>query len=134
MTLSNPRIFWMLALLLSGCSSPPEPAKVPWNIQLLTLNETQPLWVENNNVIPSALIAGHWTKVIRNFNGTGGPWPPDIWYALTHSTSVTISAPDAETFFATKLWLRNHGVKGVIRYRQGTPLMLYRSTDIYLTR
>ena len=121
-------------LVISGCSSPPEPPAVKWDKPLSPTTSQLPLWQENRVVTPSPVISGIWTLAITDFQDVGQIWPPDIWYAVVHSTQITVSAPDATTFFSAKNWLRQHGATGLIAYRPKIHCLTCNTTDLFFYR
>lgn len=120
-------------LVISGCSSPPEPPAVKWDKPLSPTNSQLPLWQKNHVVTPSSVITGHWMRVITDFH-VGQIWLPDSWYTVVHSTQIAVAAKDGTTFFTAKNWLRQHGATGLITYRPKIPCLTCNTTDLYFYR
>ncbi|WP_072051756.1 cag pathogenicity island Cag12 family protein [Raoultella terrigena] len=129
----NKRYLAAAAVLLSGCSSPPEPLPVEWNKTATVMNTDLNEWQPNNSIIPSPAVNGHWSKKIANFN-TSNIFTPAIWYAVAHSSKAVISSPDSQGYFSAKAWLRNGGYKGLIKYTSKINCFNCTTTDIYLSR
>lgn len=101
--------------VLSGCSSPPEPARPEWNNPGAAVNTAIPQWSSNGVIIPAADVDGRWSKAIT-FN-PDITWPPDVWYAVAHARQVVVHSPDGASYFRAKSWLRRHGYTGVISFQ-----------------
>lgn len=130
----KPLIALGVGLFLAGCSSAPQPVPVEWDKPFQFTNSVLPVWQESTAVTPSPVVSGHWVRVIRDFKEEEQSWPPDIWYAVVHSSAVAVSAPDATAFFSTKSWLRRHGASGVIAWQPKTTCLICHTTDITLSR
>ncbi|WP_337049925.1 cag pathogenicity island Cag12 family protein [Serratia fonticola] len=128
----NYRAALSAVLILAGCSSPPEPAKVEWDQPVTATNSSLPAWQGNSVVTPSPFVSGHWSTIITDFQDEGTLRAPDVWYAVAHSPHSAVAAPDAATFFAAKAWLRQHGAKGLITWQPGNSLTS--NTRLYLSR
>ncbi len=119
--------------VLSGCSSPPEPAQLEWDKPGSSVNTTIPQWSENSLFLPSDKIDGHWSTTII-FNPDTA-YPPHIWYAVAHSALVMVNAPDGQHYFYAKHWLRKHGYTGVIIFQPKQDYCLFsNTTNIYFSR
>ncbi len=104
-----------MIVILSGCSSPPEPVQPEWDKPGVEMNTTLPQWSENRVILPSSTVEGHWSiKMVFNPDAV---YPPDVWYAVVHSNQVIVKAPDGERYFRAKDWLRNNGYSGVISFQ-----------------
>ncbi|ECC9721816.1 TPA: cag pathogenicity island Cag12 family protein [Salmonella enterica subsp. enterica serovar Java] len=119
-----------LAALLAGCSSPPEPRPVEWDQPAEQINNNFPQWTENNLVIPAAVVSGHWSYYIANFSPEN-IYSTEVWYAVAHSSEVTVSAWNGENYFIARDWLRKHGYKGLVTFRKKTNCLTCTSTEIF---
>jgi hypothetical protein len=105
----------VVLVILSACSSPPEPAQPEWNKPGTAINTTLPQWSENSLILPSDKIECHWlTAIIFNPDTA---YPPHIWYAIAHSERIRVNTPDGQRYFMAKDWLRKHGNTGVITFQ-----------------
>jgi hypothetical protein len=121
-------------ILLAGCSSPPPPPPVNWSNSAIEINSKIPDWKENNVVIPSPVIAGHWAKAIYDFDGEKGNYLPDDYFAVTHANQIVVLTQTSAGYFNAKRWLRMHGAKGVIDYQVKQGCLGCGETDIYFYR
>ncbi|MBG6243192.1 MAG: hypothetical protein EKE20_15865, partial [Candidatus Symbiopectobacterium sp. Dall1.0] len=80
--LMKTKLITVAGVLLTGCSSPPPPPPVNWSGSTIEINSTMPDWKENNVVIPSPVITGHWAKAIYDFDGEKGHYLPDDYFAV----------------------------------------------------
>ncbi|EMB4337267.1 hypothetical protein I5462_12620 [Citrobacter freundii] len=127
----------IILMILSGCSSPPEPARPEWNKPGAFVNSTLPQWSENRLVVPSPETDGHWsTAIIFNPDII---YLPAVWYAVAHSERISVYSPDGAGYFRAKYWLRKHGYTGVITFHpehdnclacNRTEITLYRQSTI----
>ncbi|MCU6278885.1 cag pathogenicity island Cag12 family protein [Enterobacter quasiroggenkampii] len=108
-------------LLLVSCSSPPEPAPVEWENPPAQMNTSFPHWSEND-VIVTAPASGHWSHTVTGFTPSN-IYPPETFYAVAHASQIVVSTSSGQQFFQAKSWLRKHGAKGVITYRQNNCLV-----------
>jgi hypothetical protein len=99
-------------VILSGCSSPPKPV---WNKPGVEMNTTRPQWSENRVILPSHKVDDHWS--IKMAFNPDAVYPPDVWYAVVHSSQIIVNAPDGERYFRAKAWLRKNGYSGVIIFQ-----------------
>lgn len=104
-----------IALLLAGCSSPPEPPAVNWKQSGEDLNTAIPAWHESTGVVHAPVVTGHWLHTFT-YTGSEQAMTPGGWFAIAHSTAITIESPDSATFFAAKIWLQQHGATAVIAW------------------
>ncbi|PWC17120.1 hypothetical protein DDT52_16385 [Brenneria roseae subsp. roseae] len=104
-----------VVVMFSGCSSPPEPVQPEWDKPGVDMNTTRPQWSENRVMLLSPIIDDHWSIKMR-FN-PDAVYPPNIWYAVVHSSQVIVNAPEGERYFRAKDWLRNNGYSGVIVFQ-----------------
>lgn len=122
----------VVTLLVCGCSSPPKPTPVEWDkTPGKVINSGLPEWQENQVVVPSPDVQGHWSYTVQNFDAER-EYPLSFYFAVAHSPQITVMAPDATAYFATTAWLRQHGAKGVILFRQKNTLL--NTTEISLSR
>lgn len=121
-------------MMLAGCSSPPPPPPVNWSGTAIEINSTMPDWKENNVVIPSPVIMGHWAKAIYAFDGEKGNYLPDDYFAVTHANQIVVLSQTSEGYFNAKRWLITHGAKGVIDYQVKQGCIGCSETDIYFYR
>ncbi|EBI7047150.1 hypothetical protein VSW90_004389 [Salmonella enterica] len=119
-----------LAALVTGCSSPPEPQPVEWNQPAEQINNNFPQWTENNVVIPAPVVTGRWSYYIANFS-PDNIYTMEVWYAVAHSSEVTVSSPDSKHYFIAKDWLRNHGYKGLVTFQPKINCLTCASTEIF---
>ncbi|EQA6227966.1 cag pathogenicity island Cag12 family protein [Enterobacter ludwigii] len=125
--------FTAAVALLAGCSSPPEPLPVEWDKASTVINTDLSDWQPNKIIVPSLAVNGHWSKKIANFKPSN-IFTPAVWYAVAHSSQAAVSAPDSQAYFTAKLWLRNGGYNGVIKYTPNKKHFNCLNTDIYLSR
>ncbi|HGJ5864351.1 cag pathogenicity island Cag12 family protein, partial [Arsenophonus nasoniae] len=121
-------------ILLAGCSSPPPPPPVNWSGTAIEINSGMPEWKENNVVIPSPIITGHWAKAIYDFDGEKGNYLPDDYFAVAHAKQIVVLTQTSADYFNAKRWLRTHGAKGVIDYQVKQGCIGCSETDIYFYR
>ncbi|WGM08744.1 TcpQ domain-containing protein [Arsenophonus nasoniae] len=121
-------------MMLAGCSSPPPPPPVNWSGSAIEINSTMPDWKENNVVIPSPIITGHWAKAIYDFDGEKGNYLPDDYFAVAHANQIVVLTQTSAGYFNAKRWLRTHGAKGVIDYQVKQGCIGCSETDIYFYR
>ncbi len=105
----------VMMAILSGCSSPPEPVQPEWNKPGVEMNTSLPQWSENWVILPSPTVDDHWS-INMAFN-PDVVYPPKLWYAVVHSSQVNVNAPDGESYFRAKAWLRKNGNSGVIAFQ-----------------
>nr|WP_113867786.1 cag pathogenicity island Cag12 family protein [Brenneria salicis]NMN92907.1 type IV secretion system Cag12-like protein [Brenneria salicis ATCC 15712 = DSM 30166]RBP60975.1 type IV secretion system Cag12-like protein [Brenneria salicis ATCC 15712 = DSM 30166]RLM29758.1 hypothetical protein BHG07_14470 [Brenneria salicis ATCC 15712 = DSM 30166] len=103
-----------MIVILSGCSSPPEPVQPEWDKPGVEMNTTRPQWSENRVILPSPTVDDHWS--IKMAFNPDAVYPPDVWYAVVHSSQIIVNAPDSERYFRAKTWLRKNGYSGVITF------------------
>ncbi|BBI93079.1 TcpQ domain-containing protein [Serratia symbiotica] len=128
------KLITVAGIMLAGCSSPPPPPPVNWSGSAIKINSEIPDWKENNMVIPSPVIAGHWAKAIYDFDGEKGHYLPDDYFAVTHANQIVVLSQTSEGYFNAKRWLRTHGAKGVIDYQVKRGCIGCSETDIYFYR
>ena len=132
MTFSKALSASLLALLVAGCSSPPEPPLPDSSSKPETVNGTMPLWEANNITVPSADVSGHWQIKLANFRGDNDSYPPAFWYGITHSSHILVATGRGTNWYGIKDWLRAHGANQVIEYRVKPGC--YNCADIYMAR
>lgn len=66
-------------IILSGCSSSPEPIQPEWDKPGVDMNTTLPQWSENRVILPSPTVDGHWS--IKMAFNPDAVYPPNTWYA-----------------------------------------------------
>lgn len=128
------KLITVAGLMLTGCSSPPPPPPVNWSGTAVEMNSTMPDWKENNVVIPSPVITGHWAKAIYDFDGEKGNYLPDDYFAVTHANQIVVLTQTSAGYFNAKRWLRTHGAKGVIDYQVKQGCLGCSEIDIYFYR
>lgn len=119
--------------ILSACSSPPEPASVDWGAKEDTVNSTLPSWEESGTVNASTNVTGKWMKTVRGFK-TDQPLDVGVYYAISHSTNIVVSASSSKDWFDTKSWLRSHGANGVIDFEFKGACLTCTSIDVSFYR
>jgi|AGFS01.1.fsa_nt_gi hypothetical protein len=121
------------AVLLAGCSSPPEPAPVNWEQPAQAVTTTLPQWEPNAVIVPSPVTQGHWSAYLARFT-PGGEYTAAQWYAVAHAAQAVVSAPDGAAYFAAKSWLRQGGYRGVVTFRPQTGCLTCNNTEIFFYR
>ena len=124
----------VIMLVIVGCSSPPPPPEVNWKDKPKALDTTLPQWQENDVIVASENVSGHWIKKLNDFQGNNGHYATDVYYAVAHSTTILVSSSSKGDYFAAKNWLRAHGAKGVIRYQSKNDCLTSTQVDIYFSR
>lgn len=132
MTRSNVFASCVLAVLLTGCSSPPEPPQPGRSAKSETVNDTMPLWEANNITVPAGAVSGHWQIKLADFRGNNDNYPPAFWFGITHSSHIMVAAGRGTDWYGIKGWLRARGANQVIEYRLKPGC--YNCADIYLSR
>lgn len=122
-----------LATLLIGCSSPPEPLPVEWDKPAAQINTGLPRWSPNNVIIPSPAVTGQWSQHIPHFN-PDNIFTPAVWYAAAHSSEAIVSAPNSESYFMAKTWLRHGGYTGLVAFRPKSDCLNCNNTEIFFYR
>ncbi|HDT5032197.1 TPA: conjugal transfer protein [Escherichia coli] len=128
------KIILLAAVIMSGCSSPPEPPQVDWGNKPESMNSQLPSWQPTNRVIKSEKVTSTWMKVVRNFLPENRLYDDSVFYAVAHSPEIIVEASNGSDFFTAKKWLRNNGAYGVIQYRYKSNGFGVRSTNIYFER
>lgn len=121
------------AVLLAGCSSPPEPAAVAWEKPAVPVTTTLPQWEPNAVIIPSPVTTGRWSQYLGHFE-PGGIYSAAQWYAVAHASQAIVSAPDSQRYFDAKAWLRAGGYQGLIEFRPRTGCLTCNNTEIFFYR
>ncbi|RAY78700.1 hypothetical protein DP190_22415 [Enterobacter cloacae] len=122
-----------LAVLLAGCSSPPEPAAVDWSQPAQPVSATLPVWEPNRLIVASRITEGNWSQVLARFEPSG-VYPATQWYAVAHASRAVVIAPDGQPYFAAKTWLRDGGYHGVVEYRTRTGCLTCNTSEIVFYR
>lgn len=131
MKFSKLSFLFLSCIIISSCSSPPEPPK-PDKSPSEILNSSIPLWKENNLFIQSPELSGGWSFKVGNFSGDNQVYPEAFWFGLLHSGKITVATGSKTDWFAVKRWLRQHGAKQTIYYSQKTGCEY--CIDIYMSR
>lgn len=126
------RRFLITALLLAGCSSPPEPVPVEWDKLPAQMNTTPPPQIkETNNVIKVSNVSERWSRHILQFT-PNTPYQPTVYYAVAHSTKFIVFASSGSEYFKAKNWLIHNGASGVITYKFKS--RNNKGTEIFISR
>ncbi|HHK9583879.1 TPA: cag pathogenicity island Cag12 family protein [Citrobacter braakii] len=128
------KLILLSAIVMSGCSSPPEPPQVNWSDKPETMNSQLPDWQPTNQVVKSDKVTSTWMKVITNFSPENRLYDDSVFYAVAHSPVIIVETTNGGDFFIAKKWLRNNGAYGVIQYRYKSNGFVVRSTNIYFER
>lgn len=119
-------------LLLTGCSSPPEPVPVEWDSPPAHMNTTSPQPIkEVSKVIPSGNVSERWSRHLIRFT-PDTPYIPAVYYTATHSTTFIVFASSGAEYFKAKDWLIHNGATGVINYKFKS--RDNKGTEIFLSR
>ncbi|EPC9116193.1 cag pathogenicity island Cag12 family protein [Escherichia coli] len=124
----------VLVTLITGCSSPPPPVPVEWNKKPVSLNEKFPEWNPNRLIIKSPVINDKWTLSISSQDFNKEDWMPSVFYAIAHSTQITVATKSGADYFSAKNWLYHHGANGVIIYHPIINCLTCNETTIYFSR
>ncbi|EJM3421877.1 Cag pathogenicity island protein Cag12 [Salmonella enterica] len=119
-----------LVVMISGCSSPPEPLPVRWDKPAQQINTTLQQWNPNNAVIASNMVNGHWSQYIASFS-PDRIYSPAVWFAIAHSPEIVIVTNSGASYFNAKSWLQSNGSKALISFQN---CFTCSRTDIYLYR
>ena len=128
------KLILLSAIVMSGCSSPPEPPQVNWSDKPETMNSQLPDWQPTNQVVKSDKVTSTWMKVITNFSPENRLYDDSVFYAVAHSPVIIDETTNGGDIFIAKKWLRNNGAYGVIQYRYKSNGFGVRSTNIYFER
>ncbi|HDU4677896.1 TPA: Cag pathogenicity island protein Cag12 [Klebsiella aerogenes] len=123
----------LLLMMLIGCSSPPPPVSVEWDKSGESVNIKLSQWNDNTVINPSPVVNGKWLLSVHSTQFNETLWPPDVFYAVAHSTRIVVAAPSGTAFFTATSWLRQHGAKGVIEYQPATQCLTCSNTYIYFS-
>lgn len=122
-----------MALVLAGCSSPPEPAQVEWSTPATAINEKVPQWQNNHIIVPSQNTTGQWSIIAPNFN-IDNIQSTEIYYAITHASRIVIKTPSNSQYLNIKIWLLKNGATGIIQLDIKKECLLCQSTTLYFYR
>ena len=128
------KIIFITSILLSGCSSPPEPPQVDWNGKPDTVNSQLPDWQPTYQVIKADKVSSSWMKTISGFKPENRLYDDSVFYAVAHSPVIIVETNNGTDFFTAKKWLRSNGAYGVIQYSCKVSGFGVRSTNIYFER
>ena len=128
------KIILLAAIIMSGCSSPPEPPQVDWSDKSETMISQLPDWQPTNQVVKSVKVNSSWMRVIHNFSPENRLYDDSVFYAVAHSPVIIVETNDGSDFFVAKKWLRSNGAYGVIQYRYKLSGFGVSSTNIYFER
>lgn len=109
----------MFCFLLAACSSPPEPTPVDFEKgKSVVINNTLPtIPVSTQAVIRSETSEKAWTYS-ATFMWSETAYSPQFYYAIAHADYVVVKAPDAQTWFTVRDWLKNNGMRGVVYFQK----------------
>lgn len=123
-----------IALLVIGCSSPPEPAKIEWSNPPTTINEKVPRWQNNHIIVPAQNIVGQkWSMIASNFN-LNAIQTTEVYYAIAHASRIVIKTSTNNQYLEIKRWLLTHGAVGKIELEIKNPCLLCHANTLYFYR
>lgn len=79
------KILMISILVLTACSSPPEPPQVEWEKMPEVMNTQIMNWTPTSNVIKSDNINSLWSKVLPDFKPENRLYDDSVFYAVAHS-------------------------------------------------
>lgn len=122
-----------MALVLAGCSSPPEPAQVEWSTSATAINEKVPQWQNNDIIVPSQNTTGQWSIIAPNFN-LDEVQSTEIYYAIAHASRIVIKTSTNNQYLSIKNWLLKNGAVGQIELEIKKTCLLCNSNTLYFYR
>ena len=128
------KILMISILVLTACSSPPEPPQVEWEKTPEVMNTQIMNWKPTSGVIKSDNINSSWSKVLPGFKPENRLYDDSVFYAVAHSEKIVVRTSSFDSYWSAKDWLRKNGATGVIEYQ---PLKRWLNNDyveIYLSR
>ena len=96
------KLILLSAIVMSGCSSPPEPPQVNWSDKPETMNSQLPDWQPTNQVVKSDKVTSTWMKVITNFSPENRLYDDSVFYAVAHSPVIIVETTNGGDFFIAK--------------------------------
>ncbi|MDO2331534.1 cag pathogenicity island Cag12 family protein, partial [Escherichia coli] len=93
-------------LVLTACSSPPEPPQVEWEKMPEVMNTQIMNWTPTSNVIKSDNINSLWSKVLPDFKPENRLYDDSVFYAVAHSEKIVVRTSSFDSYWSAKDWLR----------------------------
>lgn len=128
------KLILLFIFVTAACSSPPEAPKVDWKGNAEVMNSHAIDWQDNQGVIKSDSVTGHWSKVLRGFKPENRLYDDAVFYAVAHSDRVVVETSESSAYFISKRWLKEQGATGVIEYRKINDNFGLKTTNIYVAR
>ncbi|EJL4900547.1 conjugal transfer protein, partial [Salmonella enterica subsp. enterica serovar Typhimurium] len=111
------KILMISILVLTACSSPPEPPQVEWEKRPEVMNTQIMNWTPTSGVIKSDNITSSWSKVLPDFKPENRLYDDSVFYAVAHSEEIVVRTSSFDSYWSAKDWLRKNGATGVIEYQ-----------------
>lgn len=116
------RIFIITVLMLSGCSSPPEPTPVEFDKADEVITPSLPYLADFHGIIPSETNSKGWVYS-KTFSQQEDFTTPEYYYALAHADRIVVFTDNAGNWFRFRDGLKRQGVRGVIEWQFGKTLL-----------
>lgn len=109
------RILLIAALMLSGCSSPPEPTPVEFDKTKEIIAPSLPYLHDFYGVIPSETDSKGW-EYSKTFSKREDFRTPEFYYALAHADRIVVFTSNAGLWFQIRDSLKEQGARGVVQW------------------
>lgn len=116
------KIFIITAMMLSGCSSPPEPTPVEFDKANEVITPSLPYLADFHGIIPSETNGKGW-EYSKTFSERQDFRTPEYYYALAHADRIVVLTNNAGSWFQFRDALKHQGARGVIEWRYGDTLL-----------
>lgn len=116
------RIFIITILMLSGCSSPPEPTPVEFDKTDEAITPSLPYPADFHGIIPSETNGKGWWYS-KTFLQREDFTTPEYYYALAHADRIIVFTDNAGSWFQFRDGLKRQGARGVIEWQYGKTLL-----------
>lgn len=109
------KIFLIAGLMLSGCSSPPEPTPIEFDKAKEIITPSLPYLPDFYGVIPSKTNGKGW-EYSKVFTHKEDFRTPEYYYAMAHADRIVVFTNDAGLWFQIRDSLKLQGARGVIQW------------------
>ncbi|MBX0040123.1 cag pathogenicity island Cag12 family protein, partial [Escherichia coli] len=94
------KILMISILVLTACSSPPEPPQVEWEKTPEVMNTQIMNWKPTSGVIKSDNINSSWSKVLPDFKPENRLYDDSVFYAVAHSEKIVVRTSSFDNYWS----------------------------------